>query len=112
MYGMTNYENLSDDELTQWLVKEGFIQSQCKKSIYYKYVPDRTNFFFISYLDYCVYWYTSEALGKWFLDPQVNRFHVKFLGYSHWFMSIRISHVKDHNSFVHQARFATSIVAK
>ena len=41
-----------------------------------------------------------------------KRFHVKFLGYAHWFMSIRISQLKDHSISVYQARYATSSVAK
>ena len=35
-----------------------------------------------------------------------------FLGYAHWFMSIRISQLKDNSISVDQARYATSIVAK
>ena len=38
--------------------------------------------------------------------------HVKFLGYTHWFTSIRISQMKDHSISVDQARYVTSIVAK
>ena len=37
-------------------------------SIYYKYAPDGTNCFVLSYVDDCVYWYNSEAIGKWFVD--------------------------------------------
>ena len=37
---------------------------------------------------------------------------MNFLRYSHWFMSIRISQLKDHSISVDQARYATSIVAK
>ena len=39
-------------------------------------------------------------------------FHVNFLGYAHWFMSIIISKLKDHSVSVDQAKYATSIVAK
>ena len=39
-------------------------------------------------------------------------FHVKLLGYAHWFMSIRISQLKDHYIYRDQARYATYIVAK
>ena len=39
-------------------------------------------------------------------------FHVNFLGYSHWFMSIRIFQFKDHSIHVDQARYATYLVAK
>ena len=37
---------------------------------------------------------------------------MNFLGYTHWFVSIRISQLKDHSISVDQARYATSIVAK
>ena len=35
-----------------------------------------------------------------------------FLGYAHWFISIRISQLKDHYISMDQARYATSIVSK
>ena len=40
MYGMTNSGKLFADELTEWLLEAGLIQSQCQMSIYYKYAPD------------------------------------------------------------------------
>ena len=46
------------------------------------------------------------------VDTLRKIFHVNFLGYSHSFMSIRISQMKDHSISVDQARYATSIVAK
>ena len=112
MYGMTNYGKVFDDELTELLLEAGFIQSQCQMSLYYKYEPDITMIVVLPYFNYCVYWYTYEALGKWFVDTLVNRFHVKFLGYTHWFMSIRISQMKDYSISVDQARYATYIVGK
>ena len=54
-------------------------------SIYYKYEPYGTNIVVLSYVDNCVYWYNSGALVKWFVDTLGKRFHVKFLGYAHWF---------------------------
>ena len=45
-----------------------------------------------------------ETLGK--------RFHVKFLRYAHWIMSIIISQMKDNSISVDQARYANYIVAK
>ena len=81
-------------------------------SIYYKYEPDGSKIVVLSYVDDCVHWYTNEDLGKWFVDTLGNRSHVNFLGYAHWFMSIRISQLKDHSISVDQARYATSIVAK
>ena len=81
-------------------------------SIYYKYAPDGSKTFVLSYVDVCVYWYTNVDIGKWFVDTLVKMFHVKLLEYAHWFMSIRISQLKDHSISVDQARYATSIVAK
>ena len=37
---------------------------------------------------------------------------MNFFGYAHWFMSIRISQLKDHSISVDQAINATSILAK
>ena len=54
--------------------------------IYYKYVPDVTNIVVLSYVDDCVYWYTSEALGKLFVVNLGEKFRVNFLGYANWFM--------------------------
>ena len=45
-------------------------------SINYKYAPDGTNTGVLSYVDDCVYWYTSKALGKWFMDNLGKIFHV------------------------------------
>ena len=57
-------------------------------SIYYKYAPDGSKIVVLSYVD---------DFGKWFVDTLEKRFHVNFLGYAHWFMSIRISQLKDHS---------------
>ena len=46
------------------------------------------------------------------MDNLGKRFHVNFLGYAHWFMSIVIFQIKDHSISVYQARYDTSIVAK
>ena len=46
MYVMTNSGKLSSDELKEWLLEAGFIQSQCQMSIYYKYALDGKNIVF------------------------------------------------------------------
>ena len=112
MYGMTNSGKLFADELTEWLLEAGLIQSKCQMSIFYKYAPDGSKIVVLSYVDDCVYWYTNKDIEKWFVDTLGKRFHVNFLGYAHWFMSIRISKMKDHSISVDQVIYATSIVAK
>ena len=112
MYGMTNSGKFFADKLTEWFLEAGFIQSKCQMSIYYKYAPYGSKIVVLSYVDDCVYWYTNEDLEKWFVDNLGKRFHVKFLGYAHWFMSIIIYQLKDHSISVDQARYATSIVTK
>ena len=88
------------------------MQSQFQMLIYYKYAPDGSNIVVLYYVDDCVYWYKNEDPGKWFVDTLRKRFHVNFLGFANWFMSIRISQLKYHSISVDQARYATSIVAK
>ena len=64
MYGMTNYRKVFSDELTEWLLKAGFIQSPCQMSIYYKFEPYGTKIVVLYYVDDCVYWYTYDAIVK------------------------------------------------
>ena len=66
----------------------------------------------LSYIDDCVYCYTSKAIGKWFVDSLGKICHVNLLGYAHWFMPIIISKMKDHYISVDEAIYAISIVAK
>ena len=112
MYVMTNSGKLFADKLTEWLLEAGFIQSQFQMSIYYKYAPDRSKIVVLSYVYDCVYWYTNEYLGKWFVDTLGKIFHMNFLGYSHWSMSISISKLNDRSISVDRAIYATSIVVK
>ena len=111
-YGITNSGKLFDDELKEWLLEAGFIQYKCQMSIYYKYALDGTNVFVWYYVYDCVYCYTSESIGKWFVYTLGKILHLKFLGYAHWFMSIIIYQIKDHYISVDQARYANSIVSK
>ena len=53
-----------------------------------------------------------KILENGFVDTLGKRFHVNFLGYAHWFMSIRISQMMDHSISVDQDRYATSVVVK
>ena len=46
------------------------------------------------------------------MDTLGKIFHVKFLGYADWFMSIRIYQMKYNSISVDQDRYATSSVAK
>ena len=80
--------------------------------IYYKYAPDGSKIVVLSYVYDVLYWFTNEDIGKLFVDTLGKIFHVKLLGYAHWFMSIRIYHMKYRSISVDQAIFDTSIVEK
>ena len=71
-----------------------------------------TNNFVLYYVDNCVYWYTNEDIGKWFVDTLGQRSHVNLLGYANWFSSIRISQMKDNSIYVDQSKYSTYIVEK
>ena len=109
---MDKYGKLFADELTEWLLEAGFIQSQCMMSIYQKYVPDGTTIVYLSYVYDFVYWYTYEDIGKLFVDLLGKIFHANLLAYEHLLMLIRMMQMRDHSISVDQARYATSIVAK
>ena len=110
---MSNDGKLFDDRLTNWFIYEAvFKKSQCQMSIYYKYATDRSKLVLLYYIDDFIYWYTYEELGKWFMNTLGKRFHVNFLGYTYFFMSIGISQLKDHFISVGQDRYATYGFAK
>ena len=66
-------------------------------SIYYNYALDGSKIVVLSYVDDCDYWCTNEALWKWFVGALGKVLYVNFLGYAYWFISIRISQMKDHS---------------
>ena len=76
---MTNSGKLFADDLTEWLIEAGLIQYQCQISMYYKYAPDRVNIVVQYSVNDFVYWYTSEALEKRFVESLVKIFRIKFL---------------------------------
>ena len=63
-------------------------------SIYYKYEPYGYMLVVLYSIDDCVYWYKYEKIRKWFVDTLVNVFHVNFLVYADWFISIRVSQLR------------------
>ena len=86
MYGMTNSGKLFAEDMIEWLIEEGFIQSKCHMYIYYKYAPDGSKIVVLSYVDDCVYCYTTEDIRKWFVNTLGKIFHMKFLEFAHWLM--------------------------
>ena len=94
------------------IYESGLNQSTCQISVYLKYAPNGYKFFLLSYVDYCVYWYISEELWKWFVDTLGKILLVNFILYSHWFMFIRILQLKEHYISLDQAIYDTSGVAK
>ena len=53
-------------------------------SVYYKYATDGSNLVVLSYVYYCVYWYTYEELVNWFVDTLGKVFNVNLLVYAHF----------------------------
>ena len=110
---MNNDGKLFADETINWLMNEvDFNQSKFKTYLYNNYTPDGYKLVVLSYVDECVYWYKSYEIRKWSVDTLGNILLLNSLGYEHWFMSIRISQLKDHYISVYQYIFTTSVVAK
>ena len=80
--------------------------------IYYKYASDGTKIIALSCVDDCLYWYTSKYFGKLFVNTLGKILNANFLGFVHWFISIRFSQMKDHSISEYQARYAISVAAK
>ena len=61
---------------------------------YYKYAPNGSKIVVLSYVDDCVYWYTNEYLGKWFVETLGKKFHVNLLGYANVVHTYRHTNTK------------------
>ena len=110
---MTNTRKIFAYELTNWLIYvTGFKKPQYQMYIHYEYAPDGSKLVLLSYVDDCVYCYTPEEIGNWFVDIIGKRFHVNFLGCAHLFMSIRISQLKEYSISVDQYRYVAAVVSK
>ena len=68
---MNNSGKLFSDELTEWLLEVGFIQSQSHMSIYSKYAPDGTKIVILSYVDVCAY----SKKFTWEIFPKLSTNH-------------------------------------
>ena len=88
----------------------GLNQFKFQMSVYYKYALDGPKLVVLSYVDECVYWYTYEKISKWFLDTLGKIFHLNFLVYAHWFMSMKISQLKHQYISVDKDIYSTSVV--
>ena len=64
----------------------------------------------LSYVDYSIYWYTYEELGKWCVITLGKIFHMNFLGYENWFIFIKISQLRYQFFSVDQDRYDTYVV--
>ena len=78
------------------MYEAGFKQSHDQIYIYYKYALDGSKLVVLYYVDDCVYCYTYEEPGKWFVDLLGKIFDMNLLEYAHWFMSIKLSQQKGH----------------
>ena len=58
---MNSSGKLFAHELANWLIDgAGLNQYKYQMYVYYKYTPDGSRLVVLSYVDDCVYWYTSE----------------------------------------------------
>ena len=80
--------------------------------IHYKYATEGSKSLVLYFVYESVCWCKYQELGKWFVDTFGKIFHMNFLGYKYWFMSIRISQLKDHFISVYQATYATYVVTE
>ena len=85
MYGMTKYGKLFADEL-----KIGYFRHTSfnlnVRCLFIISMHHMEQFFVLYYADGCVYWYTYEAIGIWFVYDLGNILYVNFLVYENWLM--------------------------
>ena len=110
---MTSSGKLFSDKLNNCMIYvTGLKWPQRQISIYYKNATDGSDLVVLSYVSECEFCYTYEEVVAWFVDTLGKWLFVNLLGCSHWFMSSRVSQLKEYFTSKDQARYDTNVVSK
>jgi hypothetical protein len=94
-YGMVFSGKLWNKEYTSWLLSQGFFQSKSDPSIFIQHYANAQWLKLIFLVDDMLYCGSNDTVEHDFQAAVNNRFHVKFLGPTHWFLGMRIDRHQD-----------------
>ena len=112
IYGLTFSGKFWNEEFTEWLFSEGFLQSTADTTYFVKHYPDGTNLRLIFYVDNLLYFGSNNEVQRCFETSVSSRFRIDLNGDAHWFLQMRIHQFEDYSYSIDQYRYAKNILSK
>ena len=112
MYGLVFSGKLWNEEYSNWLKSQGFVQSQADQSIFIKRYPHGGWLRLIFFVDDMLYSGSTDEIEMEFQRTVHDRFHVKFLGPAHWFLQMRLHQHKDKSYTLDQHRYVLNTLQR
>jgi hypothetical protein len=101
-----------NQELTDWLLSVGYVQSQLDPTFFVKHYPDGSYIRLIFHVDDMLYYGNNEEVERLFESEIKGRFHVNLMGQAHWFLQMRIHHHADKSISFDQHRFVLNLLQR
>lgn len=112
MYGMTLSGKFWYQDLMEFLVSMGFIQSTVIRCLFYQKHPDGSVIFILNYVDDMLYFGNSDQSLLVFEAKLSERFNLELKVQAHGYLATRITQLANYNIILHQIRYCKSVIKK
>ena len=112
IYGLTYSGKFWNEEFSEWLIGQGFVQSTADTTYFIKYYKDGSWIRLIFYVDDCLYFGSSDAIEKEFEKSVASRFNIDYNGQANWFLQMRIYQYEDFSVSIDQTRYTKVLLRK
>jgi len=112
VYGMVFSGKRWNQEFSEWLYSQGFVQSTADPSFFCKRFKHGQWLKLIFFVDDMLYVGSNDQIESDFRDSVERRFNVNFLGDAQWFLQMRIHRHSDGRYTLDQHRFAVNTLAR
>ena len=93
-----------NQEITEWLLSQGFHQSTADTTYFVKHYEDGSWTRLILYCDDLLHLHSNTQTEERFKKAISGRFRIQFNGDAHWFLQMRIHRYADFSYSIDQSR--------
>ena len=112
IYGQRFSGKFWNEDFSEWLIRQGFLQSTADTTYFIRYNEDRSWIRLIFYVDDLLYCGSNERAEKSFEEEVKTRFKIEFNGNANWFLNMRIHQYEDFSSSIDQYRYTKTLLKK
>eukprot|EP00957_Ditylum_brightwellii_P172346 13120488-Ditylum_brightwellii.AAC.1 len=112
LYGLTLSGKLWVIEFSEWLLNQGFIQSNTEPACFILYKDEKTWLILIFYVDDMLCFGSKKQIEKYLEKLIKSRFHHEIQGNAHWFLQMKIHQHKDGSYSLDQTSYPSNIIHK